>query len=209
MRFSLIVLVAILTACTSYEHAPPDITQELVQNAWQQSWHGTWDLVWADSPVPGSIIFVAWHSEDKHQRRYEILESHVPSLVGMMYRSNGKTAHICHRFAPHGASDLGLTNSAESLSFSPITHAFEAVTQQLTYHPQTITQKIIDDNIIEYQFTYAKNSYLIAWLDMDKNLITSVNLHTPQASFNLVARSLEPLPESYKPIFEFDNCIID
>jgi len=194
------LFLTLLNACTPTQELSPVEAQTLAQAAWQQPWQGSWELSWPESPVAGPIIFAAWQNEAGQQRRYEILEAGVPSLVGLVYINDGQTATIFNRFAADRPRFVGDV----ALPFSPLSHAFDQVSMTLTRPPLSAQQTVIalpNRAGRQLTLTYSATEALTLWLDPTTNLIWQAAFESPDIRFTLIARTLEPLPQPHPQLF--------
>ena len=197
----ILLLLALLSACNAPQTLAPDQAHGLAISAWQRGWHGVWALNWQESPIVGPIIFEAWQTEAGQQRRYEILESDVPALVGLTYINDGEMAIHFNRLEPTAPAATGGPN----LPFSPLSDAFDKITALLAKTPQSAQRQAIDlpqGPGLQLTLTYPEKQVLTLWLDITNNLIIQANLEAPETHFTLSARSLEGLSNPHPKLFE-------
>lgn len=200
-RLPLLFLPFFLVTCSSTVTIDQIAAQALAQSAWEQPWHGTWELTWREAPLPGSIIFEGWRTEDGGQQRLEILEAEVPSLIGLVYINDGHTARYFNRLEPA----VPTTSGEATLPFSPLTDAFDAVTKLLDEPSQSARQRPLalpQGSGLELTLTYPQTQTLTLWLDTTNNLIVKADLDAPATHLSLIARTLEPLTNPHPDLFK-------
>ncbi len=194
----LLLVFFLLTACASAQSVDPLSAQPEAQNAWQQSWRGVWELNWTQSPLPGPLVFAGWQTESGAQRRYEILEAPLASLVGMTYVNNGLSAATFNKLEP----DIPVVTATQTLPFSPISDSLVIIDTLLVQTPQSAKKQTAGDAITQFTLHYPRGERLSLWLNTQNNLIIRIELHSATADLTLAARSLEPLPAPHPKLFE-------
>jgi len=197
-RLHFLFALLLLAACTAVQPVDPASAQLQARSAWQRPWRGVWELSWPQAPLSGSIVFEGWQTESGFQRRYEILEASVPSLVGLAYINDGVSATYYNRL---DAADP-VTDAAQTLPFSPISDALTAVDILLAQAPQSAKRQAAGDSIIELTLSYIEGQSLTLWLDTQTNLIIRVELQSANTELTMAARSLEPLLTPHPKLFE-------
>lgn len=180
-----------MTACAAQAvTANPNALQTDLSAAWRRPQHGQWSLTWAQSPLPGPIIFETWLTEAAEAARFEILEADAPGWVGLAYINDGRVATYFNRLEDtppvHG--------SAAELSFAPVSHAWKRVDVLLAQPPQSArTSRFRGDPVQQILLTYPSGQTLTAWFNTQTNFIVRVEVTGPDISLTLAARSVEPL----------------
>jgi len=188
-----------LTACASPAAAPnPNALQAELRAAWGQAQHGQWSLQWAQSPLPGPIIFEAWLTEAGGRQRFEILEADAPGWVGLVYINDGVTATWFNRLedAPSGRGP------AADLPFAPVSHAWGRVGSLLAGQPQSArTGRSRGDPVQKISLVYPGGETLTAWLNTQTGFVVRVEITGPAIGLTLAARLVEPLPAPPPDLF--------
>ncbi len=201
----IIIILLTLPACATAPSLDLERTQDKLLAAWHSDRHGVWDLKWSNAPIAESIIFEAWQVGEK--RRYEILEATAPDLVGLVYINDGYLAQHYNRLKEGPQTTL----PAAQLPFSPISHAFDLVTEQLSRSPQSIEQVRVpqtNDPLEIYRLHYPSDQTLTLWLDSVQNQIIKLQLDQAHHTLTLTARSLTTLTtltELHPRLFQVDH----
>ncbi len=186
-KLYLFLVFFLLTACASAQPVDPLSTQLEAQTAWQQPWRGVWELNWVQSPLPGPLVFAAWQTKSGAQRRCEILEAPVASLVGMTYVNDGLSTTIFNKLEP----DIPVVSATQTLPFSPISNSLTIVDALLAQTPQSAEEEPAKGGITRFTLHYPQGESLALWLNAQNNLIIRLELHSAKANFTLAARLME------------------
>jgi hypothetical protein len=197
-KLYLFLALFLLTACATAQSVDPLSAQLEAQNAWQQPWRGVWELNWTQSPLPGPLVFAGWQPESGAQRRYEILEAPLASLVGMTYVNNGLSAATYNKLEP----DIPVVTATQTLPFSPISDSLVIIDTLLVQTPQSAKEQTAGGAITQFTLHYPQGERLSLWLNTQNNLIIRIELRSQNANLTLAARSLEPLPAPHPKLFE-------
>ncbi len=197
-KLYLFLVFFLLTACASAQPVNPLAVQQQAQTAWRQPWRGVWELNWRQSPLPGPLVFAGWHTESGAQRRYEILEAPLASLIGMTYVNDGLLATTFNKLEP----DIPVVTATQTLSFSPVSDSLAIVDTLLAHPPQSAKEQAAGGDITQFTLHYPQGERLFLWLNTQNNLIIRIELHSANTDLTLAARQLEPLPAPHPRLFE-------
>ncbi|MEM7032999.1 MAG: hypothetical protein AAF629_25840 [Chloroflexota bacterium] len=188
-------------ACATPQTLESQAAQGMAQSALAQPWHGTWELDWQEAPIVAPIIFIGWQTEQGVQRRFEILEAPIPSMVGLTYINDSQTSHLFNRLEP----EQPLITDDLTMGFSPITDAFTQVAIWLAKPPQSVTQRTVatpHGDGLELTFHYPQDMVLTLQMVQSLNLINQINITGPSINLTLIARSIERLDKPHPELFK-------
>lgn len=183
-------LLISLIACAGPSVAPAEAQRQAAQ-AWAQAQHATFTLTWPQSPLSGPIVFEAWFTANRQQRRFEILQAPAPNLVGLVYISNGVSAGYANRLTP-----IPPVTGADTLPFSPLSDVLAVVDHLLAQPAQSARQSAHTVALI-----YPAGEKLTLTLNPQTGLITQIALSNSDQAFTLVAQSPEPLAQTPPNLF--------
>ncbi len=188
-----------LTACASPAVAPnPNTLQAELSAAWRQAQRGQWSLQWAQSPLPGPLVFEAWLTAAARQQRFEILEADAPGWVGLVYINDGTTAIWFNRLEDTPPA----RGPAAGLPFAPVSHAWALVDGLLSGQPQSAqTGRSRGDPVQKISLTYSGGQTLTAWLNTQTGFVVRLEVTGPDIGLTLAARSVEPLTAPMPGLF--------
>jgi len=196
----LLGLCMTLTACAAQPvPASPNALQAELLAAWRQPQHGQWSLVWAQSPLPGPLVFEAWLTESAEAARFEILEADAPGWVGLAYTSDGHRAAYVNRLEDtppvHG--------SAAELAFAPVSHAWARVDALLAQPPQSAqASRFRGDPVQKIALRYPTGQAVTAWFNTQTGFVVRAEVTGPDINLTLAARSIEPLEKPSPALFQ-------
>lgn len=179
-----------LMACAGPSVSPAEAQRQAAQ-AWAQAQHGTFTLTWPQAPLSGPVIFEAWFTANRQQRRFEILQAPTPALVGLVYLSDGVSAGYANRLSP-GAPATG----AATLPFSPLSDALAVVDRWLVQPAQSARQSGHTLTLL-----YPAGEKLTLTLNPQTGLITFIALSNSNEDFTLTTPDAEPLGEPLPGLF--------
>lgn len=180
----------------------PEVVLAELRAAWQRDQHAVWEMEWPGAPLAGPMAVEVWLSGPR--RRFEMLESGAPALVGETLVSDGRTAWLFNRFAD-GVTEVG----AEEARFSPLSDALLIISAHLAREPRSVRAlgeaSLPTGPAHRWRLIYPEGTTLDLWLEDETGLISAMKLAGPGGDFSLTARLIEPLDEVPEGLFRINQ----